>query len=123
MVTITRRPAGASSEAVGELEAVVRQELSECREPLEVQFGTWTAEDGRVQYLCRVETPPGAQAQVAAVEPTERVPVPGLCSGVVGGGIRHREPVPGGSIGGSSVDILPRLKVGDSNHIPSPLRR
>jgi hypothetical protein len=58
MVTITRYPRQAPGEAVRELEKVVRQELPEILEPFEVQLGAWPAEDGRIQFVCRVETPP-----------------------------------------------------------------
>jgi hypothetical protein len=58
MVTITRSASGASREIAVALESVVRDVLADAPGPLEVQFGTWPAEDGRTQFLCRVEAPP-----------------------------------------------------------------
>jgi hypothetical protein len=59
MVTITRSE-GASGDTARALEGVVRHVLADTDEPLEVQFGTWRAEDGRLQFVCRVEAPPAA---------------------------------------------------------------
>ncbi len=53
-VTITRPLAGVASE----YEHVVRDVLSGEGSPLEVQFGTWVADDGHIQVVCRVEAPP-----------------------------------------------------------------
>jgi hypothetical protein len=57
-VTITRSPAGVPADVAREYERVVRDVLAGEGGPLEVQFGTWIAEDGRVQVVCRVEAPP-----------------------------------------------------------------
>jgi len=66
-VTITRSASGAASETCRALESVVREILADVPEPVAVQFGTWAAEDGRLQFVCRVEEPPatpfGAQTQ------------------------------------------------------------
>jgi hypothetical protein len=58
MVTITRSAQGTSSETARALEGVVREVLAGAGEPLDVQFGTWLADDGRTQFVCRVEAPP-----------------------------------------------------------------
>jgi hypothetical protein len=58
MVTITRSANGASTARA--LEGVVRELLADDPEALEVQFGTWLADDGRLQFVCRVEAPPAA---------------------------------------------------------------
>lgn len=60
MVTISRSANGASSETARALEDVVHELLADAPEPLDVQFGTWPAEDGRLQFVCRVEAPPAA---------------------------------------------------------------
>jgi hypothetical protein len=60
MVTITRSANGASSDIARALEGVVRELLADAPEPLDVQFGTWTADDGRAQYVCRVEERPAS---------------------------------------------------------------
>jgi hypothetical protein len=60
MVTITRSAQGTSSETARALEGVVHEVLADLAEPLVVQFGTWVADDGRTQFVCRVETPPAA---------------------------------------------------------------
>ncbi|HEV7499460.1 MAG TPA: hypothetical protein VGQ33_05620 [Vicinamibacteria bacterium] len=57
-VTITRPPAGAPVEMVRALEAAVLAALGDTTEPLDVQFSTCLAEDGRLQFVCRVEGPP-----------------------------------------------------------------
>lgn len=57
MVTITRLPKDIPAEIARGLERVVREVLADADEPLEVQFGTWPAEDGAVQFVCRVEGP------------------------------------------------------------------
>jgi hypothetical protein len=58
MVTITRSAQGTSSETARALEGVVQEVLAGAPETLAVQFGTWLADDGRTQFVCRVETPP-----------------------------------------------------------------
>jgi hypothetical protein len=58
MVTITRAAQGTSIETARALEGVVREVLADAPEPLDVQFGTWVADDGQTQFVCRVETPP-----------------------------------------------------------------
>jgi hypothetical protein len=58
MVTITRFPQGVPGETVLAFERVVRDMLGGAGEPVEVQLGTWPAEDGRLQFVCRVEGPP-----------------------------------------------------------------
>jgi hypothetical protein len=58
MVTITRSAAGASLAIRILLEDAVHEALADADEPLEVQFNTWVADDGHVQFVCRVETPP-----------------------------------------------------------------
>ena len=58
MVTISRSAQGTSSETARALEGVVHEVLAGATEPLDVQFGTWRADDGRTQFVCRVETPP-----------------------------------------------------------------
>lgn len=60
MVTITRSAEGTSSETARALEGVVQEVLADLAEPLDVQFGTWLADDGRTQFVCRVETPPAS---------------------------------------------------------------
>jgi hypothetical protein len=57
-VTITRLPGGASAETAEALEGVVREVLADVATPVEVQFGTWPAEDGRLLFVCRVEEAP-----------------------------------------------------------------
>jgi len=57
-VTITRPPAGAPTEMVRALEEAVLAALGDTTEPLDVQFSTCLAEDGRVQFVCRVQGPP-----------------------------------------------------------------
>ena len=56
-VTISRPPESASHERNHSLEEAVREVLGGASEPLDVQFGTWLAEDGHVQFVCRVEEP------------------------------------------------------------------
>jgi hypothetical protein len=58
MVTITRSAQGISGETARALEGVVHEVLADAPEPVSVQFGTWLADDGRTQFVCRVETPP-----------------------------------------------------------------
>lgn len=58
MVTITRSAIGAPREMVHALEVAALEVLADHDAPLEVQFGTWPADDGRLQFVCRVETPP-----------------------------------------------------------------
>jgi hypothetical protein len=66
-VIITRSAEGAPSETARAFENVALELLSDSAEPCEVQFGTWPSEDGRLQLVCRVETPPatpfGAERQ------------------------------------------------------------
>jgi hypothetical protein len=66
-VTITRSAEGAAAEVARAFESVACEVLAESPEPCEVQFGTWPAEDGRLQLVCRVETraaiPFGAEMQ------------------------------------------------------------
>jgi hypothetical protein len=57
-VTITRPIAGLPADVAREYERVIRAALDGEDVPLDVQFGTWVAEDGRLQVVCRVETPP-----------------------------------------------------------------
>jgi hypothetical protein len=57
-VTISRPPESASRETNRALEEAVRETLTGTTEPLDVQFSTWLAEDGHVQFVCRVEAPP-----------------------------------------------------------------
>ena len=57
-MTITRSAQGTSSETARALEGVVHEVLADAAEPLDVQFGTWLADDGRTQFVCRVETAP-----------------------------------------------------------------
>jgi hypothetical protein len=65
--TIKRSAEGAPSETARAFESVALELLAESPEPCEVQFGTWTSEDGRLQLVCRVETRPatpfGAELQ------------------------------------------------------------
>jgi hypothetical protein len=56
--TITRSAEGAPAETARDFENVALECLADSPEACEVQFGTWPAEDGRVQLVCRVETPP-----------------------------------------------------------------
>lgn len=58
MVRITRPVIGAPSDIARALEDVVLEVLADAAGPLDVQFGTWPAGDGRLQFVCRVETPP-----------------------------------------------------------------
>jgi hypothetical protein len=58
MVTISRSANGAPRETARALEGVVQELLADGPESLDVQFGTWLAEDGRLQFVCRVEAPP-----------------------------------------------------------------
>lgn len=58
MVTITRSAQGTSGETARASEGVVQEVLADSVEPLDVQFGTWLADDGRTQFVCRVETSP-----------------------------------------------------------------
>jgi len=66
-VTITRSAEGAPAETARAFENVVLEVLADSPEPCDVQFGTWTAGDGRLQLVCRVETLPatpfGAELQ------------------------------------------------------------
>jgi hypothetical protein len=57
-VTISRPPQSTSREMNLSLEEAVRAGLRGTSEPLDVQFGTWLADDGHVQFVCRVEAPP-----------------------------------------------------------------
>jgi hypothetical protein len=65
--TIKRSAEGAPAETMRAFENVALDLLADSPEPCEVQFGTWPAEDGRLQLVCRVETPPatpfGAELQ------------------------------------------------------------
>ena len=56
--TITRSIDGAPAETARAFEDVAREVLAGCSEACRVQFGTWPSEDGRLQVVCRVETPP-----------------------------------------------------------------
>ena len=57
---ITRTAQGVSAETARAFENVALELLADAPEPCEVQFATWPSEDGRVQLVCRVETPPAA---------------------------------------------------------------
>jgi hypothetical protein len=57
--TITRSAEGAPAEVARAFESVACEVLAESPELCEVQFGTWSAEDGRLQLVCRVETRAG----------------------------------------------------------------
>jgi hypothetical protein len=57
---ITRTAQGVPEDTARAFEDVALELLAEAPEPCEVQFGTWPSEDGRVQLVCRVETPPAA---------------------------------------------------------------
>jgi hypothetical protein len=57
-VTITRAPTGVPAAVAREYERAVRDALAGEDGPLEVQFGAWVAEDGHLQVVCRVESPP-----------------------------------------------------------------
>ncbi len=46
-------------EVLRDLERVLRDVLGETDERFDVRFGAWRAEDGRLRYLCKVESPPG----------------------------------------------------------------
>lgn len=65
--TIARSVEGAPVETARAFESVARALLAESPEPCDVQFSTWPSEEGRVQFVCRVETPPatpfGAEIQ------------------------------------------------------------
>ena len=65
--TITRSAEGAPAELARAFESVACEVLAESPELCEVQFGTWSTEDGRLQLVCRVETragiPFGAEMQ------------------------------------------------------------
>jgi hypothetical protein len=69
MLTIRPLPEAASTEMAPAFEAVVLELLADTVEPLDVQFGAWRAEDGRLQFVCRVEGPP---ADAFIVEPQWR---------------------------------------------------
>ena len=56
--TITRSAEGAPRETARAFENVALELLADSPEPYDVQFGTWPAEDGRLQIVCRVETAP-----------------------------------------------------------------
>ena len=64
---ITRSAEGAPAETARAFENVALELLADSPEPCQVQFGAWPAEDGRLQLVCRVETPPatpfGAELQ------------------------------------------------------------
>jgi len=49
---------GFPAHALRELEHAVRDVLGDTEETFDVQFGTWASEDGRIQYVCRIEGPP-----------------------------------------------------------------
>jgi len=57
-IRISRPPAGVSAECARALEAAVLDALAGATGTFDVQFGTWPGEDGRVQFVCRVEEPP-----------------------------------------------------------------
>jgi len=57
---IRRTAQGAPAETVRTFENVALELLADSPEPCEVEFGTWPSEDGGVQLVCRVETPPAA---------------------------------------------------------------
>jgi len=58
---------GVAPDTARAFENVAREVLAASSETCEVQFGTWLAQDGRLQVVCRVETPPaipfGAELQ------------------------------------------------------------
>jgi hypothetical protein len=54
---ITRSAEGAPAEMARAFECVALELLADSPEVCEVQFGTWPSEDGRLQLVCRVETP------------------------------------------------------------------
>jgi hypothetical protein len=56
--TITQAAEGAAPETARAFENVALELLADSPEPCDVQFGTWTSEDGRLQIVCRVETAP-----------------------------------------------------------------
>jgi hypothetical protein len=61
MATTIRRlvPRGGWRDVSGALETTAREALQDLEdETLEVSFGVWEGDDG-VQFICRVETPPG----------------------------------------------------------------
>ena len=61
MATTIRRliPRGGRRDVSGALETTAREALQGLAdETLEVSFGVWEGDDG-VQFVCRVETPPG----------------------------------------------------------------
>ncbi|HUG55030.1 MAG TPA: hypothetical protein VMR21_15570 [Vicinamibacteria bacterium] len=57
-MTISRLPDGATPETARALETVVREVLGAIGEEVDVQLGSWHGDDGRVQFVCRVEGPP-----------------------------------------------------------------
>jgi hypothetical protein len=57
---ITRTAPGVPAETARAFESVALELLADSPEPCEVQFGTWPSEDGKTQFVCRVETPPAA---------------------------------------------------------------
>jgi hypothetical protein len=65
--TITRSAEGAPSDTARAFENVALELLADSPEPCDVKFGTWTAGDGTLQLVCRVETLPatpfGAELQ------------------------------------------------------------
>ena len=54
--TIKRSAEGAPAEMARAFENVALELLSDSPETCDVQFGTWPSEDGRLQFVCRVET-------------------------------------------------------------------
>jgi hypothetical protein len=57
---ITRAAHGVPEGRARAFEDVALELLADAPEPCEVQFGTWPSEDGTVQLVCRVETPPAS---------------------------------------------------------------
>jgi hypothetical protein len=57
---ITRTAQGPPAETARAFENVALELLADSPEACEVEFGTWPSEDGRVQLVCGVETPPAA---------------------------------------------------------------
>jgi len=58
MLTITRGPSSVPPDVARQYEQVARDVLAGEDARLAVQFGTWVADDGRIQVVCRVEAPP-----------------------------------------------------------------
>ena len=52
------RDAAIAGEVARDLERAVREAVGETEEPLDVRFGAWHGEDGRLLFFCKVESPP-----------------------------------------------------------------